>query len=251
MGVIQGSFLLRMAPTRNVLCQASKYSSIQCSSVSHRSVCATAQAPSSQASSAVVLAFDIMQLGGGAGLAIIMIIAGFIRGAPRLSTWYTFCFSWVVSSFSYCLLCFFGQQTGADPDPLLCVFQAALIYAAPILWVRPFTLLTIILILFKKSNVGTALSFVVHVSLLAGNIKNAWEVIWLHWIILDISLLSSHVRPPTTEATHEKLGQCVPFAEIVLLIWASVTDVPLHRLACHCHCSVDRKAQSVGALSFD
>lgn len=82
----------------------------------------------------VVEAFMIMQISGGAGLFIILATAVFSRNVHRYTTWYSFCASWAFSCISYSLLAFSGQQTRTMPDFNLCVVQAALIYAAPVLY---------------------------------------------------------------------------------------------------------------------
>lgn len=51
----------------------------------------------------------------------------------RSSTWFPFLGSWIVSSLVYLLLV--GQQTGPPPFFGLCVTQAALVYAVPVLCV--------------------------------------------------------------------------------------------------------------------
>ncbi|KAF5393808.1 hypothetical protein D9757_000013 [Collybiopsis confluens] len=51
----------------------------------------------------------------------------------RSRTWFSFCISWIISCFSYCLLFFAGKQldTSKPPPFGLCLTQAALIYSAP------------------------------------------------------------------------------------------------------------------------
>lgn len=81
-----------------------------------------------------------MQLSGAAILTLILVIVALSPRLSRLSTWYSFCLSWILSSLSYCLLYISGQQTRPEPEPGLCVFQSGLIYAAPVLWVPLFAL---------------------------------------------------------------------------------------------------------------
>ncbi|KAF5383233.1 hypothetical protein D9615_004917 [Tricholomella constricta] len=64
----------------------------------------------------VAAAFIALQLIGGCGLLIVVLTAMLGRGVKRYSTWYNFIASW---------------RTVPKPDFVLCVIQAALIYAAP------------------------------------------------------------------------------------------------------------------------
>ncbi|KAF9071791.1 hypothetical protein BDP27DRAFT_1321357 [Rhodocollybia butyracea] len=51
----------------------------------------------------------------------------------RSRTWYSFCISWAISSFVYCLLFFSGEQFNLDENPSYgtCLVQAALSYSSP------------------------------------------------------------------------------------------------------------------------
>ncbi|KAF5375980.1 hypothetical protein D9757_008821 [Collybiopsis confluens] len=51
----------------------------------------------------------------------------------RSRTWFSFCISWIISCFSYCLLFFAGKQMDPSQPPSygLCLTQAALIYSSP------------------------------------------------------------------------------------------------------------------------
>lgn len=51
----------------------------------------------------------------------------------RCLVWYSFCASWLVFSASFSLLAFAGQQFSATQSEGLCIAQAGLVYAAPIL----------------------------------------------------------------------------------------------------------------------
>ncbi|PPQ76148.1 hypothetical protein CVT26_011798, partial [Gymnopilus dilepis] len=78
-----------------------------------------------------VHAFLALNLIGGFGMLLILMTAGLSRNIKRLSTWYSFCSSWVISSFSYSLLFLTGQQFTSPPIYGLCFTQASLIYAVP------------------------------------------------------------------------------------------------------------------------
>ncbi|KAE9407074.1 hypothetical protein BT96DRAFT_914946 [Gymnopus androsaceus JB14] len=51
----------------------------------------------------------------------------------RTRTWTSFCISWIISCFSYCLLLLAGKQFDVDEQPAygLCLAQATLIYSSP------------------------------------------------------------------------------------------------------------------------
>lgn len=53
------------------------------------------------------------------------------RQVKRLETWYSFCFSWVLSAAAYSLLFLSGDQGNPQPIYAVCYTQAALIYALP------------------------------------------------------------------------------------------------------------------------
>ncbi|KDR72762.1 hypothetical protein GALMADRAFT_229023 [Galerina marginata CBS 339.88] len=78
-----------------------------------------------------VRAFIVLNLIGGIGMLLVLLTAILSRRVKRLSTWYSFCFSWILSSISYSLLSFAGQQTTSTPSYWLCYIQAALIYSMP------------------------------------------------------------------------------------------------------------------------
>ncbi|KAF7330894.1 hypothetical protein MVEN_02428900 [Mycena venus] len=79
----------------------------------------------------LVNAFFGMQLGGEFGMFVIFLTALASPHVKRNSTWYTFCFAWILSCISYTLIFLIGQQN--SPTFGACVTQAAGIYSAPIL----------------------------------------------------------------------------------------------------------------------
>jgi len=88
--------------------------------------------PDSHANNAqLVNAFIGLQLAGGLGFSIIVFTALGSRHVKRNSTWYTFCFAWILSCLSYTLIFLVGQQD--SPAFGVCVTQAAAIYSAPAL----------------------------------------------------------------------------------------------------------------------
>jgi len=78
-------------------------------------------------------AFIGLQLVGAVGFTLLILTALLVHKVKRYPTWYSFCVSWIISCLSYCLLAFAGEQDNPTPKPTICVAQAALIYAAPVL----------------------------------------------------------------------------------------------------------------------
>ncbi|KAJ7367748.1 hypothetical protein DFH08DRAFT_4833 [Mycena albidolilacea] len=79
----------------------------------------------------LINAFFGLQLGGELGMFIIVLTAIGSPHVKRNTTWYTFCFAWILSCISYTFIFLIGQQT--SPSFGACVTQAAGIYSAPIL----------------------------------------------------------------------------------------------------------------------
>ncbi|KAJ7667482.1 hypothetical protein DFH06DRAFT_1380488 [Mycena polygramma] len=81
--------------------------------------------------SQLVGAFFGLQLAGEFGMFVIVLTALGSPHVKRNSTWYTFCFAWILSCISYTFVFLIGQQR--SPTFGACVTQAAGIYAAPVL----------------------------------------------------------------------------------------------------------------------
>ncbi|EIW57153.1 uncharacterized protein TRAVEDRAFT_48204 [Trametes versicolor FP-101664 SS1] len=78
--------------------------------------------------------FLAFQFTGAIGLLAVLVTALFAPKVYRHFTWLNFCITWLIYCISYTLLAFSGQQTrAAAPDFPLCLTQACLIYAAPVL----------------------------------------------------------------------------------------------------------------------
>ncbi|KAJ7773340.1 hypothetical protein B0H16DRAFT_146430 [Mycena metata] len=75
--------------------------------------------------------FNFLEIFGFLSLAIIVLTAWLSPMVRRTSAWYSFMLSWMFFCLSYFLIA--GQQVGAEPSFEICVTQAALIYAAPVL----------------------------------------------------------------------------------------------------------------------
>ncbi len=69
------------------------------------------------------------------GSLIIMSTALYASRISRHMTWFSFMFSWFISSLSYTLLLFSGEINNPEPGFSVCFTQALLIYAAPPLYV--------------------------------------------------------------------------------------------------------------------
>ncbi|RDB27485.1 hypothetical protein Hypma_003846 [Hypsizygus marmoreus] len=74
---------------------------------------------------------------------------------PRHSTWFSFAFSWIISTVSYTLLFWGGRLSGPEPEYTLCLIQGILIYAASPLTAAT-TLALVIQIWFLVRSVVTA-----------------------------------------------------------------------------------------------
>ncbi|EIN03936.1 hypothetical protein PUNSTDRAFT_138980 [Punctularia strigosozonata HHB-11173 SS5] len=74
--------------------------------------------------------FLASQLVAGLGMFTTMFIALFARQVRRPSTWYNFCFGWIVSAVVYTLFLIYDENWWSKtPSPTLCVVQASTIYA--------------------------------------------------------------------------------------------------------------------------
>jgi hypothetical protein len=70
-----------------------------------------------------------------AGSIILLLTAVWSPAVKRHPAWLSLMFSNTLATASYSLLFFFGYKSVRDPPFELCVIQAALAYAAPVLWV--------------------------------------------------------------------------------------------------------------------
>ncbi|KAJ4479079.1 hypothetical protein J3R30DRAFT_3473931 [Lentinula aciculospora] len=78
------------------------------------------------------LAFNTIEIVGLSGALIIILTAILSSSIHRLSTWYLILGSGAVYSFSMLLLAMTHEQTGPEPQFLVCLVQGALIYSSPI-----------------------------------------------------------------------------------------------------------------------
>ncbi|KAF8157154.1 hypothetical protein B0H34DRAFT_489351 [Crassisporium funariophilum] len=104
---------------------------------------------------ALVDTFVTLQIAGAVGFALIVLSASISSNAKRHPVWFSFCISWIVFGLSYSLLVFSGQQYDSPAGgSKVCITQAALVYATPILEAGTSTGLVLHLLL----NIISALS---------------------------------------------------------------------------------------------
>jgi hypothetical protein len=81
----------------------------------------------------LVVLFDVFVFLGVVPLACILAVAIFSKTIQRSVGWYNLMVAWLVMGSSYGLL--LGRQEDTDdPPPSLCLIQALLIYASPVLY---------------------------------------------------------------------------------------------------------------------
>lgn len=91
---------------------------------------------SSQATVALteVRIFVAFQATGAIGMLLVLLTVIFAPKVYRHFTWLNFCITWLIYCLSYLLLAFTGSQTSPEPPAYpLCLTQASMIYAAPVL----------------------------------------------------------------------------------------------------------------------
>ncbi|GAW04037.1 hypothetical protein LENED_005801 [Lentinula edodes] len=165
--------------------------------------------------------FIALQFSGGIGMLLLLVTAlvsrtQFFRlstnnctgNGPikRSRTWYSFCISWMISSFSYCLLFFAMKQFNPNQKPSygLCLTQAALVYSSPPLTgATTFSLLLEVWLMFRfaasgKRSVGSK----VMVSLLIAP--------YVLWVLLTVGfLILGGVNPSLVQRDLASAPYCV------------------------------------------
>ncbi|KAH7878192.1 uncharacterized protein C8R40DRAFT_830277 [Lentinula edodes] len=140
--------------------------------------------------------FIALQFSGGIGMLLLL----------RSRTWYSFCISWMISSFSYCLLFFAMKQFNPNQKPSygLCLTQAALVYSSPPLTgATTFSLLLEVWLMFRfaasgKRSVGSK----VMVSLLIAP--------YVLWVLLTVGfLILGGVNPSLVQRDLASAPYCV------------------------------------------
>ncbi|KAL4252175.1 G-protein coupled receptors family 2 profile 2 domain-containing protein, partial [Pleurotus pulmonarius] len=82
---------------------------------------------------ALTRVFMGMQLFGWAGYTLIIWTVFLSRKIHKHPVWIMFCLSWLISCVSYVLLFLAGEMDSNEPNHTLCLVQACLIYAVPVL----------------------------------------------------------------------------------------------------------------------
>ncbi|KDQ22356.1 hypothetical protein PLEOSDRAFT_163253 [Pleurotus ostreatus PC15] len=82
---------------------------------------------------ALTRVFMAMQLFGWAGYTVIIWTVFLSRKIHRHPAWIMFCLAWLISCVSYVLLFLAGEMDSDHPNGTLCLVQACLIYAVPVL----------------------------------------------------------------------------------------------------------------------
>lgn len=110
-----------------------------------------------------IVAFDVLQIVGFLLLVPVVLTAWRSPRVQRTSTWFAFVLSWVLSSVAFVIIV--GQQTGPAPMAGVCLFQAALIYATPALYVCAVESCRLVLKDDGPRNAFTAVAYLFQVSL--------------------------------------------------------------------------------------
>jgi hypothetical protein len=105
---------------------------------------------SSAQDASVIWLFIGLHVFGCVGITAILCTVLASRNIYRYPTWINLAISWIFSSFSYNLLLITGQQSKEVPDYGLCLTQATLIYATPVLCV--FTTLALVIQIWQHSS---------------------------------------------------------------------------------------------------
>ncbi|KAK7468407.1 hypothetical protein VKT23_002922 [Stygiomarasmius scandens] len=101
-------------------------------------------------STALIYVFDIIAVSGFLSLSAILMLVWNSPSIHRTPTWYCFIIYWMIYDLVPFLL--LGQQTGDDPYYELCLLQASLKYAVPVL--TSFASVSLVLQLFVSMSLG-------------------------------------------------------------------------------------------------
>lgn len=100
-------------------------------------------APSASGTIQLIGVFNALTIMGFLSLGAVLLTALLSSNVRRIPTWYSLFATWMVFAFSYFLLV--GQQIGPDPGFGICLTQAGLVYAAPVLY---------IMVILRNDSVG-------------------------------------------------------------------------------------------------
>jgi len=90
-------------------------------------------APNASAAIQLINIFNALQVMGFLVLGAVFFTALLSPDVRRTATWFSMIAPWMISALSYFLIV--GQQIGSDPGFGICLTQAGLVYAAPVLYV--------------------------------------------------------------------------------------------------------------------
>jgi hypothetical protein len=82
---------------------------------------------------ALITGFVTVEMLGWIGCFILLLTVVLSRKIQRHATWINLCLAWILSGISFSLLFIGRQQLKDKPNPNLCLLQAALVYASPLL----------------------------------------------------------------------------------------------------------------------
>ncbi|KAE9403547.1 hypothetical protein BT96DRAFT_990208 [Gymnopus androsaceus JB14] len=140
----------------------------------------------------------------------------------RSRTWYSFCISWIISCFSYCLLFFAREQFNQNEEPTygVCMIQAALIYSSsPLTGATSFALFLDVWWMLHASMLGKKFggSALMTTLLVAP---------YAFWVILTIGfLVAGGANPQTVQRDLAVDPYCVLSHPVPSLIVCSLTLV--------------------------
>ncbi|KAF9458169.1 hypothetical protein BDZ94DRAFT_145506 [Collybia nuda] len=171
----------------------------------------------SRMNSSLIRAFDALQIIGATAFGFITISAFIVQRQTqsRHTTWFSFCFSWIVFCISYALLIITDQQS--HPSHNLCIGQSALVYAAiPLTGSTTLGVCTHLLL-----NILAALS-VAPVKKMFSTILILLSIMpWILWIIVFVLAVVFGIQHPSS-------AQLSPNGIAQLsAIWAACTGVLL------------------------
>ncbi|KAF9048695.1 hypothetical protein BJ165DRAFT_1044982 [Panaeolus papilionaceus] len=175
----------------------------------------------------LIIVFDTLYIFGFMSMMVVVLTAWISSRIQRVSLWFLFMSSWVITSASNLLL--LGQQTGNPPNFSLCLIQASLIYSTPALSATSgvaFMLhvyLSVRLALKSNTRVPRFATYLMHLIPCAAFLGVLIEV-------LVIGLLSPHNVVPDTSGMYCHIAERIPNKitagiAIVSMLFIMILDV--------------------------
>jgi len=135
----------------------------------------------------LVVLFVVLQTIGFLGSSVVLATALLGKSVKRDGTWINFAVSWVVSPLTYLILFITGQQFQTTPIWAVCMTQAALVYASPVLTALTAVALALQLMYrirwaLGKSSKGEGLT----------RIKQHWFIV-IPWIAFVLVLIEAFI----------------------------------------------------------